>query len=463
MKPLSPEYQQTLDNIASKLQESAELQQFLDSEEDEDYMGLRTAFEESIAQLYSTIIQDNPLQIIAFEKALVQAELEGLYLPRILGFAVLRGVINENYKYIRPQEHFKEILLAICNSSNFDFIRKRIGQTIQMGFALSSDIWVTNLINEIVNKRIRYFLQNQKLPRYRDPRERKIGYARYKRQFRNENFLSTTFPTNLTELKVLFPSVRQFIHHRTSQSFNNSSFIPDIRAFLHNDAFRNGPEFLELLSLYANFFKLDGDSKEDLKNVLNTARTEIPDFADKWLHLLNDLHTGDLTLDATSDNRVSDLISRDIDDELTEYYDLTNEIHGKGYLNDEVIEKVKVYYNNHQGLSINNDCLRKTIFNYFHRFITNINEREYYEYFELSKIFPSYMGVFNNQQFNQNLKELCMSYVRKLLKKYTDKRGKDYQDIKKFVSSNFRDLKFLKDKEIVELFKTSRKKKTATS
>ena len=72
------------------------------------------------------------------------------------------------------------------------------------------------------------------------------------------------------------------------------------------------------------------------------------------------------------------------------------------------------------------------------------------------------MTIFSNQQFNQDLKERCMAYVRKLLKKYTDKRGKDYQDIKKFVSSTFRELSFLKDKEIVELFKTKRKKKVSS-
>ena len=69
------------------------------------------------------------------------------------------------------------------------------------------------------------------------------------------------------------------------------------------------------------------------------------------------------------------------------------------------------------------------------------------------------MDIFGNQQFNQDIKDFCMSYVKKLLKKYTDKRGKDYQDIKKFVSTNFGDLGFLSKKEIVELFKTRRKKK----
>ena len=70
------------------------------------------------------------------------------------------------------------------------------------------------------------------------------------------------------------------------------------------------------------------------------------------------------------------------------------------------------------------------------------------------------MGIFVNQQFNQDLKELSLQYMRLLLAYYTDKRGKDYQDIKRFVSSAFQDFGFLKEKEVVEIFKTRRKKST---
>jgi hypothetical protein len=69
------------------------------------------------------------------------------------------------------------------------------------------------------------------------------------------------------------------------------------------------------------------------------------------------------------------------------------------------------------------------------------------------------MAIFANQQFNQYLKELSLAYVAKLLLKYTDKRGKDYQDIKKFVTTAFQDFGFLNEKEVVEMFKTRRKRK----
>ena len=95
--------------------------------------------------------------------------------------------------------------------------------------------------------------------------------------------------------------------------------------------------------------------------------------------------------------------------------------------------------------------------------MNNLDVTEYTEMFELSKTFPAYMKIFSNEQFNQDVKGLCMKYIKKLLKQYTDKRGKDYQDIKQFVQATFEELKFLKKKEIVELFKTRRKKKPASA
>jgi len=120
---------------------------------------------------------------------------------------------------------------------------------------------------------------------------------------------------------------------------------------------------------------------------------------------------------------------------------------------------VKVFYNQHEGLSLLNECIRKTIFNYFARLLDNLEEKDYPEFFEFAKSFAVYQGIFSNQQFNQDVKDKSMAYVKKLLLHFTDKRGKDYQDIKKFVATTFQDLRFLKEKEVLELFKTRRKRR----
>ena len=109
MQELDIRYKTVLDDIKTTIQLSEELKTYLDTEEDEEYKLLVQAHEQAIHQLYEQIAKENPLQLVAFEKALLDEQFEGLYLPKALGYAVLRGRVNENVKYIRPQDHFSEI------------------------------------------------------------------------------------------------------------------------------------------------------------------------------------------------------------------------------------------------------------------------------------------------------------------------------------------------------------------
>ena len=180
------------------------------------------------------------------------------------------------------------------------------------------------------------------------------------------------------------------------------------------------------------------------------------------MHLVLELQRGTrVDIDGTADGRISALVDKSKDDDLTAYYNLMDTVHGVGYVNEEAMEAVKTFYNQHEGTSLINECVRRAIFNYFAKLLNNLELTDYQELFNLSKIYTVYIKIFANQKFNLDVKELSMRYVKKLLKKYTDKRGKDYQDIKKFVSTTFQDLNFLKEKEVVELFKTRRKRKPA--
>jgi hypothetical protein len=153
------------------------------------------------------------------------------------------------------------------------------------------------------------------------------------------------------------------------------------------------------------------------------------------------------------------VVDKTYNDKLSDYYKLVDTIHDRGYVTDEVQEAVMIFHDRNEGLSVINECVRQTIYHYFARFIGNLEEKAYPDLFEISKLFPVYMRIFRNQHFNQGLKDLSMNFVNRLLVRYTDKRGKDYQDIKKFVSSVFVDYGFLKEKETIEMFKTRRKKK----
>jgi hypothetical protein len=145
-----------------------------------------------------------------------------------------------------------------------------------------------------------------------------------------------------------------------------------------------------------------------------------------------------------------------VSDGISEYYNLMDVVHTKGYVHEDTIAAVKEYYEQHKGLSLENECLRDGIFGYCASFLNNLDTESYQEYFEINKVFISYINTFYNQKFNQNIKDLSLRYIHRLLQVYTDKRGRDYQDIKKFVTSTFLDLGFKTEKELNEIFKTKK-------
>ena len=461
MYELNSEYIEQLEVLAAEIQDSELLQQYLEEEEEELYNQLKDAYEPRIASVYEMVAVHHPLQLLAFELILLDPAFEGLFLPRILGHAVLRGEIDKHYKYVRPQEHFKEILMALCQSTNFDILKKRVGQSVQMGLALSSDIWVTNLFNQIENKRIRHYLQSQKIERFRHETERGVGYERYARQFRNEVFQTAIFPTTAAELKVYYNTLRDFLVHRVvHQPSFNQSLVQPMDELLANDELYGEDEFLYLLTIYAAFFDIPDASHQNLAAVFNDQVSSIFEADDKVLSFLLDLSAKGVDIRPAEDRRMSAIVDKRLDNQLSEYFKLVDLIHDKGYLLPEVQEAIRDTCNQHDGLSRFNEGIRRTIYRYFARFINNLEERDYPEFFEISKVFSLYIALFGNQQFNQDIEDLSMNYVRKLLAYYTDKRGRDYQDIKRFVSSSFLDLDFLEEKEVVELFKTRRKRKT---
>ncbi len=459
MQPLDEQYYNRLNDIAAAIQEAPALAQYLEEEEDEFYNELRQEFEPMLSLLHHQVAAEAPLQLVTFEKYLLEPVFEGLYLPRVLGYAVLRGEINDQYRYVRPNDHFKDILLAICLSVHFEQLKKRIGQSIQVGFALSSDIWITNLMTLVENKRIRYFLQQQKNDRFRDLKDRVELYTRYSNQFRNELYYSADFPKTLGEMKANFSALRQFLVKRFEVGGDNTSLKEQIKEFLDKKEFQNTDEYQEMLVLFSNFMTLTPEEQKDFSVHFARERKSLPGFDEKYLNFLADLIKMNPQMGAEHDGRVGALVDKSINDKISDYYRIADKVHSLGYVHPDTIEAVQDFYNNHEGLSIESKCLRQLILNYFSRLIRGLTEREYADYFELTKIFAIYMKIFSNQEFNQSVEKMSMTYVNKLLRVFIDKRAKDYQDVKKFVSTQFVDFGFLKDKEVVEMFKTRRKKR----
>lgn len=457
MEALDKKYITSLENIKAAIQNSEILSRYLDEEEEEVYQELREAFESSIEELHTSVALNHPLQLVDFEAKLMDVEFEGLYLPRVLGYVVLRGQINERTKYIRPQDHFKEILTAICNSNNFEILKLRIGQAIQIGFALSSDIWITNLINDMTNKKVKSFLMAQKMEKYRDPVVRLSGLVKFRKQFESLNYQSAEFPTTMTELKQLAPALKSFIVYRANKKFDNTSIFPAIKDFVENIDLSGCDEYCEILVLAAKYLDLDAPTIKAIQKSIDGIRDVDTEFENDFFNILNGFQESGFPDSIEDEQRLANVITRSHDDEITHYFNLMDIINTHGYVSEEAIDATRNYYDNHLGLSLQNESLRNTIYSYFKTFMLHVGVGNYHDYFEINKTFVAYMSIFSNQEFNQSVKEISFNYVKKLRKVYTDKRGKDYQDIKKFVKSTFLDLGFLKEKQIVEFFKTKRK------
>ena len=459
MEPLDQSYVDQLDQIADQIQNSDALVAYLENEEEEEFMELRNTFEPAISALHREVAEKYPLQIISFEKHMLQDKFEGLFLPKILGFSVLRGELNNEYKYVQPQEHFKNILLAICNSSNFDYLKMRIGQSVQTGLMFSSDIWTTNLINGFTNKRVKSFLQSLKSSTLRDPVRRASHLQRYKRQFINEVYQSAPFPTSIGELSIGSKRLHDFIVFRVKGQFDNSSLEPAITAFLSDDKLTNEQSHFEITTLFAHFFELNKKNSDRIKALFKHYRTSFEDFDEVFFRNLLELYERGLQFNEWTDRRMLDIVDPENENDVTKFHALMLNVHQLGFSNDESIGAIREFYNSHEGLSTVNKVLRTAVLHFVNRFLGNIDELNYGDFFELVKIYAPYMQTFSNQRFNQGLKEASLRYVKKLIKHYTDKRGKDYQDIKKFVMASFVDHGFYTEKQVAEIFKTRRKKK----
>ncbi len=461
MLDLNEKYLARLQEIAEAIQNSDQYAAYMETEEDAEYKGLCDVFEPMIGKVYQEVAANDPLQLISMETILLNAYFEGLYLPKILGYSVQRGQINATYKYVRPQSHFKNILMSILESSNFECIKKRIGQSVQMGFALSSDIWITDFINAIPNKRVRYYLQNSKLDRFRDAHERKDAYTRYTNQFVRDNYLTADFPQTFSELKVEYPELKTFLMYRLGKRLNNESLLPFVVEAVKNETFFGTEEHVQLMCLALNFCTFSTEDTEVVSKIFNKQRQEVPEFTEKYLSFLIEMHNAHFELDNKAEMKASLLIDRNIKDDITEYYRIADVVHTQGYINEDVMQVVKHFYDNHEGLSTINECLRRMIFRYLFNTIKPMRERDYPEFFEISKTFSAYMRIFDNELFNQNLRDISQEFIHKCMVKFTDKRGKEYQEVKRFVQGNFPGWHFWKEKDIVELFKTRRKRKTA--
>lgn len=460
MEKLDSKYAERVDAIREQIQSSDHLQSYLEEETEQAFQALRDEFEPEIHALYTEVGEEKPLQLIDLEQHLLDEKFEGLYLPKILGYTVLRGDVNEQVKYRRPQDQFGLAVHALATHNNFEVLKNKTGQTLQIGFSLSSDIWVSNLIEHIENKRSRQYFENIRTNKIADEQERAVALKKYSRQFEGAPYHSAEFPETPEDLKSLYIPLQEFLLHRVSRFRNNESLIPYLADLLKNEKLYHLSEFWSIVFIVTNFFHLEGNDRELLRRLLNENRRNSPDFSEQYFNFLHSMHLSGIKFDANVDRNAAGLLDQDIQDDVSRYYQLADLIHTKGYMHEDTIEAVRSFYETNEGLSVINTTVRDTILGYFKGLLENLGESEYHDYFSMSRIFNTYMKIFSNEKFNQEVQGLNQQFIHKLLLKYNDKRGKDYQEIKKFVTAHFAELEYMKEKDITELFKTRRKKAT---
>jgi hypothetical protein len=458
MKTLDPSYIERLEAIAEAIQESDELAAYLDAEDEELYKSVIETYEPSIEVLHEEVALKEPLMLPELEDYLLDPKFEGLFLPRILGYTILRGEVNEHYKYARSEERTDHVLRAICENPNFDYLTNRIGQSVQILFALCSDIWASNFIEHTPAKRQKQYLLSQKLEKYLHEHERKAGYLSYSRQFAKFRYHTATFPGSIVENRALFHTLSTFLKSRAEINEHNSSFVPQFIDYLNDERFHFTKEHTLVLGLLINYFDIAETDRAPIKDILNKLR-DASNFVDVYFNFLLERFNSKLKLNSDCDRRVVHFVDFEkADDEMTRYYTMASTLASKGFMHDDSIDAIQKMYGMYEGMSLFNECVRRNVLGYFYRMISNLETDAYNDYFETDKYYRIYVNIFGNEQFNQHLRELSMGFLKRLLKTHTDKRSKEYQDIRKFFSNQFLEYGFMKEKEIAEFFKTKRKK-----
>ena len=464
MYELNDAYKEHLNAIAEAIQASPHLASYLEEEEDEHYEALKAEFEPQIEAAHENINHYSPLEIESFERQLLDNRFEGLFLPRVIGYSVLRPEITEQFFYARQNDHFGEILKFITTNDNFDQLRSRIGQAVEVGFALSSDIYVTGIVEGVSSKRVRQFLLQQKNDDALVDKGRRRLFNRFRRQFGSRNYQYAKFPETTAELRTQTGHLIDFLLYRTNAELNNDALLAPLFQLVTNEDFTGHPEIVEPAVLLGTYFPLDDDTAGAVAAALNRERqNDATAVAERLLAFLLRLKQDRrVAFGPEQEQALGRIIDRSLDDDLTAYFNLTDKIHGEGYVEPAVHEAVREEVLKHNGLSDFNENIRQSVLDYVARLGTGLGTDDYPEWFAITgKQFPVYMKIFANEQFNQNLRKEAVDYTKRLIKVHTNKRGKDYRDVKKTTVTTWLDYGFMNEKQLKEFFKTPRKKKAA--
>ena len=295
--------------------------------------------------------------------------------------------------------------------------------------------------------------------KYRDLPSRRFGYQKYKKQFDELNFHTAEFPENAGDLPVFYPELKNFLVQRILLGKTIDNIDPYVGKLASEASMWGHWEFVYLIGLVSNYFTFGSATTTEINNAINSARAKNSNFTSTYFEFLKELLLSDIPVDSDCNDRISNRLDKSIKDDFTKYYSLMDILHVNGWIHEDSVVAVRDFYDQHEGLSTINECVRLTIYKFFSKIVRNLELADYGTVIELFKVMTAYINTFNNQHFNQSTKKRTLWFVKKFNKQYTDKRSKEYQEVKKFIASTFTELGLMVPKEVTEFFKTKRKKK----
>lgn len=91
-------------------------------------------------------------------------------------------------------------------------------------------------------------------------------------------------------------------------------------------------------------------------------------------------------------------------------------------MHEDALDATNGFYSQYEGMSINNEVLRLAILQQFKQVVEHLTEPEHQSFYEITRTFASYMNIFDNSAFNQDVESMCMEYIQKLMTFYPDKQ-----------------------------------------
>ncbi len=452
---LQKEYLEKLNAIKTHLQDSEEYQTYLDEEDEESYNTLRAKIEPYLNALYLEVSKNQPMQILTLEEAMMDHQLEGLYLDKLMSYSILRAKLTPDTRFDRSQDILEKMILFMTESSSFDLIENSMRLPVRMTFALSSNIWSNKVIEQISSKRAKEYLRRQLKEAKRDDHARVVQYKGLKKRYAEVPYQTAEVPAveNLN-WKVEYDDFRRFLVRRVEADVDNSTLVPSIYEFLNNEKLKGADEQIELFILYSHFFELEDEDFENMEKILAEFQDKGEDFQNRYFELLSKL-IDEVDLDIEKTAIVSDLINKEKDDFLSNFYTLVASYSNRDHIDVELAEEIERYSHKYRELSPPIACFKKLLLYFIDQDIAKYLNEDYTQLFENVYIYDKLAESFLEKSYREEIGSVLDAHLNTLMFYFKAKTA-EFKAIKKLVSGTPVEFGFITMKEVRARYRAHR-------